>query len=266
MGAGFVGGGLVGSFLNVVAHRVPRGETVVFGRSRCPACGALIRARHNLPVVGWLLLRGRCHDCGTAIPAHYPIVEAASGCFAAAVALAEFVHADGDPVAAATGWVGRTAVALTLVAWSLLAERGRTAAPRTVALVSLAAAFAAAFVPTLAPMASCCQVSCPGGGPTWCAVTALCPTCPAGPMQCLWASTLGAALGWAIGGSGRAACVVVGAALGWQAAAVAAIGGHLGRVLGWPVTAGPLAAATVVVVARPLEWAWHVGCRLAAVA
>ena len=65
----------VGSFLNVVIHRVPRGESVVSPPSRCPGCGQGIRARHNVPVLGWLVLRGRCAGCGDRISVRYPLVE-----------------------------------------------------------------------------------------------------------------------------------------------------------------------------------------------
>ena len=70
---------VVGSFLNVVAHRVPRGESVVRPPSACPRCGTPIRNRHNVPVLGWLVLRGRCYDCAEPISARYPLVEAATG-------------------------------------------------------------------------------------------------------------------------------------------------------------------------------------------
>lgn len=69
---------LVGSFLNVVVWRVPRGESVVHPPSACPRCGHPIRPRDNLPVVSWLLLRGRCRDCAAPISARYPAVEAAT--------------------------------------------------------------------------------------------------------------------------------------------------------------------------------------------
>ena len=69
----------VGSFLNVVAYRVPRGESVVRPASHCPNCGNPVRARHNIPVLGWLLLRGRCADCGTSISFQYPLVELGTG-------------------------------------------------------------------------------------------------------------------------------------------------------------------------------------------
>jgi leader peptidase (prepilin peptidase) / N-methyltransferase len=69
---------LVGSFLNVVVWRVPRGESVVSPPSACPGCGHAIRARDNVPVLSWLLLRGRCRDCGATISARYPLVELAT--------------------------------------------------------------------------------------------------------------------------------------------------------------------------------------------
>jgi leader peptidase (prepilin peptidase) / N-methyltransferase len=75
----------VGSFVNVVIYRVPAGESVVSPPSACPSCGASIRHRHNVPVLGWLLLRGRCFDCHTPISARYPLVEAATGVLFAAV-------------------------------------------------------------------------------------------------------------------------------------------------------------------------------------
>lgn len=74
-GAGILGL-LIGSFLNVVVWRVPRGESVVSPPSACPACGRPIRPRDNVPVLSWLLLRGRCRDCGSPISARYPLVEA----------------------------------------------------------------------------------------------------------------------------------------------------------------------------------------------
>jgi leader peptidase (prepilin peptidase)/N-methyltransferase len=69
---------LVGSFLNVVIWRVPRNESVVSPRSRCPQCGHEIRGRDNVPIVSWLLLRARCRDCGAHVSARYPLVEVAT--------------------------------------------------------------------------------------------------------------------------------------------------------------------------------------------
>lgn len=72
-------GVLIGSFLNVVIWRVPRGESIVHPPSACPRCGHGIRARDNIPVLSWLVLRGRCRDCGEPIVVRYLLVEAGTG-------------------------------------------------------------------------------------------------------------------------------------------------------------------------------------------
>jgi leader peptidase (prepilin peptidase) / N-methyltransferase len=80
--------GLVaGSFASVVIHRVPRRESLVRPGSHCPACGAPVARRDNLPLLGWVLLRGRCRSCLAAIPVRYPLVELAMGLLWFAVAL-----------------------------------------------------------------------------------------------------------------------------------------------------------------------------------
>lgn len=71
----FIFGGLVGSFLNVVIHRVPREESVVFPNSRCPKCETAIKPYDNLPIVSWLILGGKCRACKAPISARYPAVE-----------------------------------------------------------------------------------------------------------------------------------------------------------------------------------------------
>ena len=77
---------VIGSFLNVVIHRVPLRESVVFPASHCPNCGAQIKARDNIPVLSYLLLRGRCRECKEPIPLRYPVVEATTAVlFGAAV-------------------------------------------------------------------------------------------------------------------------------------------------------------------------------------
>jgi leader peptidase (prepilin peptidase) / N-methyltransferase len=80
-------GAAVGSFLNVVAYRLPRSESLVRPRSRCPKCAAAIKPYDNLPVLGWLLLRGRCRSCRARISPRYPIVEAGTAVLAVAVVL-----------------------------------------------------------------------------------------------------------------------------------------------------------------------------------
>jgi leader peptidase (prepilin peptidase)/N-methyltransferase len=77
---------LIGSFLNVVAYRVPAGRSIVSPPSACTQCGNEIKAYDNIPVISWLLLRGRCRHCAEPISARYPIVEALTGVFFAVVA------------------------------------------------------------------------------------------------------------------------------------------------------------------------------------
>ena len=84
---------LIGSFLNVVAYRVPRGESLVKPRSRCTSCGAEVRPYDNVPVLSWLLLRGRCRTCGEHISARYPAVELVTAVAFAAVSLVRGVDA-----------------------------------------------------------------------------------------------------------------------------------------------------------------------------
>lgn len=77
---------VVGSFLNVVIHRVPRGESVVRPPSRCRSCETPIAPKDNVPVLSWLILQGRCRHCGTRISARYPLVEAGTAVLFALVA------------------------------------------------------------------------------------------------------------------------------------------------------------------------------------
>lgn len=85
----FVGafGAVIGSFLNVVAYRLPRSESLIRPASRCPGCGTSIKPYDNVPVIGWLLLGGRCRSCANPISSRYPLVELATAALAAAVVL-----------------------------------------------------------------------------------------------------------------------------------------------------------------------------------
>jgi leader peptidase (prepilin peptidase)/N-methyltransferase len=82
----FVVGAVIGSFLNVVVTRVPKGESIVHPGSHCPRCHAPIAPRDNIPIVSWLWLRGRCRACGWRIPVRYFVVELATGLLFALVA------------------------------------------------------------------------------------------------------------------------------------------------------------------------------------
>ncbi|MFZ7087335.1 prepilin peptidase [Curtobacterium sp. RRHDQ10] len=99
---GGVLGLLIGSFLNVVVYRVPAGVSVVAPPSACPRCGVQIRGFDNVPVLSWLVLRGRCRDCREPISARYPLVELATGLLFVVVALRFWPVASG---ADATGLV-----------------------------------------------------------------------------------------------------------------------------------------------------------------
>ncbi len=114
--AAFFLGLLVGSFLNVCIYRLPRDESVIRPRSRCPHCGRPIRWYDNVPVMSFLLLAGRCRDCGAAISFVYPVVELAAGGLFAAVA-AQF-----GPTLAAAKYAVFVSMMLAL-AFADLAER-----------------------------------------------------------------------------------------------------------------------------------------------
>jgi leader peptidase (prepilin peptidase) / N-methyltransferase len=140
----FLFGLILGSFVTVVAHRVPRGESVVGGRSRCPACGAQIAAYDNVPVLSWLALRGRARCCGTRISPRYPLTELVLGALFAATAL---VVGD-DPGELALGLVFVT----TLVAVTLT-DLERLVIPNKILFVAavLGVAIAAATDPASLP-------------------------------------------------------------------------------------------------------------------
>lgn len=139
-------GAIVGSFLNVVIHRLPRGGSLSHPRSRCPGCKAPIAPYDNVPILSWLLLRGHCRRCGERISPRYPAVELlTAACFAAVVA--------------ARGFDERLALELPFVA-ILIAIAGidlehrivpnRIVAPAAVWALAAAAFVASAELPELA--------------------------------------------------------------------------------------------------------------------
>jgi leader peptidase (prepilin peptidase)/N-methyltransferase len=107
----FLGGLIVGSFVTVIAHRVPRGESIVGPRSRCPVCGTQIAAYHNVPVLSWALLRGRARCCGAAISPRYPLTELCLGALYAVTVLV--LWGDGAEIALGLVFV-TTLLAVTL--------------------------------------------------------------------------------------------------------------------------------------------------------
>jgi leader peptidase (prepilin peptidase)/N-methyltransferase len=132
---------ILGSFLNVCIHRLPLGESVVHPRSRCPRCGQTIVWYHNVPVLSWLVLRGRCADCAAPISLRYPFVEALSG-----ATLLALWHAYGPGVAFAIA----SAFALAMIVL-FFTDWDHQLLPDAVTLTGTAAGFAVAwFNPFLA--------------------------------------------------------------------------------------------------------------------
>jgi leader peptidase (prepilin peptidase)/N-methyltransferase len=281
----FAWGAILGSFVNVVVHRVPRRLSVVVGASRCPNCETPILPRDNIPVVGWILLGGRCRACSAAISPRYPLVEAAAGAIACAVAAVEVVGGGGSlPWLGSSSWPGvdrllmhgdfrllaswalHAGMLVLLLAWSLLA------APPESHQVS----GAAAWIPlgaVLALVVAMPEVGPPGvlpDGTRW-------PEAER-PATAVAAAT-GAAVGWALGFvTGRLnepwSRAIGGATLGWQTLTVvvmltATLRGGVAACRGVSRLAIDLllpAVATAAVVAwGPIRlacgraWAWAVG-------
>jgi leader peptidase (prepilin peptidase)/N-methyltransferase len=139
----FVAGLLVGSFLNVVAYRLPRGASLVHPGSHCPGCDAPIAPYDNVPVLSWLLLRGRCRRCGAGISARYPLVELATGCLYALVVVVKH-----DPVGIALGLALVTAlVPITLIDLDLRLIPNRITLPAAVAAVAAGVVLDLGYLP-----------------------------------------------------------------------------------------------------------------------
>lgn len=282
----FAWGATLGSFINVVLHRVPRGESVVTHGSRCPACGSPIRPRDNVPILGWLLLGGRCRDCGAAISAGYPAVEATCGVLAAVVAAGELAGT-GSPLLAASrpgidrllagdarlalAWAMHTVIPVSMLAWSLApvaggdgheASRHRPDDSRAAAwLVAVTIALVTA-VPAIGPPGFTLTGDVPPGMSGWrAAFIAACLGAAAGRLAATMTGLPGDR-------KGLATC---GAAAGWQAVVVVTIltaairllvamvlpAGRAARVAA--AAAGAVAAAAVFAVWSPVARAWACG-------
>jgi leader peptidase (prepilin peptidase) / N-methyltransferase len=252
--AAFVVGLIIGSFLNVVVWRVPRGESIVSPPSACPRCGHEIRARDNVPVLSWLILRGRCRDCGEPIAVRYPLVESATGLIFALTAWF-------------TGW-----------SWALPALLYLAAIGVALALIDIDVKRLpdAIVLPSYAVGAALLALASwnPGGNPDWGAMAGAAIGCAAlfaiyfvavvvypagmGLGDVKLAGVLGLYLGWFGWGT---------LFIGWFAAfllggiyAVALlVAGRAGRRSGIPF--GPwmlLGAALGIAVGQPI-WDWYVG-------
>lgn len=238
----------VGSFLNVVIHRVPRGESLIQPGSYCPSCGAAVRHRHNIPVAGWLMLGGRCADCKAAISARYPLVEAGTAALFVAVT-ARFGWSWELP---AYLYLAAIAVALAAIDLDVMRLPDRIVLPSyLVALVLLAPAVIA--------------------GQSWAAVTrglvaaallftfyfllaALPKGMGAGDVKL--AGLLGLYLGW-LGWSSVAVGTFAGFLLGGLAGAVLMVLRRAGRKSRIPFGPAMLAGAFLAVFAAPAVADWY---------
>jgi leader peptidase (prepilin peptidase)/N-methyltransferase len=141
--AAAIAGLLVGSFLNVVAWRLPRRESLSRPRSRCPECGTQIAAYDNVPLLSWLLLRGRCRHCRARISPRYPLVELTTGVLYALVVLAK-----DDAVDIALGLLLVTAlIPITIIDLELRLIPNRITLPAAVAAIVAGVVFDVGFVP-----------------------------------------------------------------------------------------------------------------------
>jgi leader peptidase (prepilin peptidase)/N-methyltransferase len=135
---------LIGSFLNVVAWRLPRGESLIKPRSKCPGCATQLKAYDNIPVVSWLALRGRCRGCGERISARYPVVEAVTAALYVLVVALKW----GDALQMALGLVLVTfLVPIAVIDLDLKIIPNKLTAPAAVLALALGAALEPSYLP-----------------------------------------------------------------------------------------------------------------------
>jgi len=149
----FVTGACIGSFLNVVVHRLPREESIVRPGSRCPSCGRPVRPLENIPIAGFLWLRGRCAGCGARISWRYPAVEALTAIGFAAIAVV-----DGQPFT-----LLRDLVFFSLLVPIVFIDIDYRIIPDELSLGGLAAGVVLAFLPGGAVRESLIGVASGGG-------------------------------------------------------------------------------------------------------
>lgn len=135
---------LIGSFLNVVAWRLPRGESLIKPRSKCPGCATQLKAYDNIPVFSWLLLRGRCRGCGERISARYPVVEAITAALYVLVVALKW----GDALQMTLGLVLVTfLVPIAVIDLDLKIIPNKLTAPAAVLAVALGAVLEPSYLP-----------------------------------------------------------------------------------------------------------------------
>jgi leader peptidase (prepilin peptidase) / N-methyltransferase len=246
---------LIGSFLNVVVHRVPRDMSLSSPGSACPECGHAVRWRDNIPVLSWVLLRGRCRDCSAPISARYPLVEAGTAAIFVAVGLRFGL----SPLLPALLFVAATCFALALIDLDVQRLPFVITVPATVvtALLLAAAGFVDGWAPAgVAALSAGVWLAVYGG--IWLATTGR----GMGLGDVVLAPMLGLVLGW----------------LGWGPSVVGLLGGFfVGALVGvalmlagrarrrTAIPFGPfmVAGATLGAFAGPALWSAYLGAALA---
>lgn len=240
---------VVGSFLTVVVHRVPAGGSVVRPRWACPACASPIRSRDNVPVVSWVLLRGRCRSCAAVVPWRYPCVEAATGLLFAGLAV---LHGPSAvlPALLYAGAVGVALVVIDLDHHRLPDAIVLPSYPVLVALLALAGALSGTFPAARTTLSA----------GLWLAVYGLIRVATAGRGMGLGdvklAGLLGLLLGWLGWGPsvlGLLAGFVVGGVIGLALLATGRVGRGAGIAHGPFMLAG---AGLAVIAGEPVWTAW----------
>jgi len=273
----FTFGSMVGSFLNVVVHRPPARSSVVFGRSACPVCGTGIRPRDNVPIFGWLVLGGRCRDCGTLIDARYPLVEAALAGAFLALGYAEIVsggatlplrepcaergvmwtvlHPKWDLIAV---WIYHAAALALLFTWALIAAGGKRLPPwHVVGALVVMGLVPVAFpwlhpVPLVHPALILEGAAFPPERPEW---------LWHGLLVSLAGAVVGGAMGAAVSGvGGDRHRDAAGSPRAISAPGLASIVALVGVVFGWQAVPAVMLVAVVLSAAAQLV-SWRLGGR-----
>ena len=228
----FVVGACIGSFLNVVVWRLPRGMSLSWPGSLCPACRKPILFRDNVPIFGWLFLRGHCRACGAKIAPRYPIVEFLTATTFAILAYVELVGAGEnlprvvpDSSSGLVGvWIYHSALMALLIVTALFEFDGVRPPRELIAAGIVAVVIASLLFPNLypVPMTGASGLLADRGDESFGAAEAL-----VGFVGLLFGGALGAALEWGTAGggpirelrrTGTLALALCGGFLGWQAA------------------------------------------------
>jgi leader peptidase (prepilin peptidase)/N-methyltransferase len=264
----FALGAAVGSFLNVVIYRLPAGKSLVRPGSHCPACQSPIRWFDNVPILSWLVLRGRCRDCRARISPQYPIVEAITAGLFLLLGVVECLGGDTSPAAPTQGafqlcgpYLCHLLLMCTLLAAVMIQAGGHRVPARLAAPAVLGGLCALVIWPGLHAL------------PAWSTWSTCSDVRIAGLLNGAVGLAAGLALGWLAarlcGQQHRAGMILgpacVGLLLGWQAAALltaAAVAIHLllslvpGRLLPGVRRVPPTAWLALAALAWILAWAW----------